>query len=282
MELVNAMAKHLSSAPWSRRRSAHAVETAEAEFVRAHPLALQAHQLQKKQRQIDELEAANAELRMFAATAAHDLKSPLTTIIGFATLAERELDNVATESVRTCLRRVRTAAQRMGELLDDLQELAGDGRLIDDPDEVGLAGVVGEVLDQLAGPIADRGVEVEVARAFPKVLADRYALARVLQNLVENAVRYMGGQPRPRIEIAVRHERGRVLLSVRDNGIGIARDQQQRVFEPFERLLDDDCAGSGLGLYIVRRIVEAHGGRVWVESEGDGQGSTFWLSFRAA
>jgi signal transduction histidine kinase len=238
------------------------------------------HQPDDPQRRIDELESQNAELRMFAAATAHDLNSPLTTIIGYAIIAERQLDQDQPLAVGTLLGRIRTAAARMSKLIGGLQDLAGRGCLIGETADLPLAEAVEEAVDQLAAAIAERGVEFEVAPGLPAVVADRGPVVRVLQNLIENAVRYMGDQPRPRIEISARRQGDAVLCCVRDNGGGIARQQQQRIFEPFESL--ERKGGCGLGLFIVRRIVEAHGGRVWVESEGEGRGSSFFFTLRAA
>jgi signal transduction histidine kinase len=106
------------------------------------------------------------------------------------------------------------------------------------------------------------------------VYGDRPRLREVLENLVDNAVKFMGDQPHPYLEIGARREDVEVVVYVRDNGVGIEPNYQEKVFGLFEKL-DAESEGSGVGLAIVRRIVEVHGGRIWVESEGSGQGSTF-------
>ncbi len=126
-----------------------------------------------------------------------------------------------------------------------------------------------------------RGVAVAVAPDLPVVFGDRARLLEVMQNLVENAVKFMGDQAAPRIEIASRQEAGETVLFVRDNGEGIDAKYQERIFELFERL-DSGTEGTGIGLALVKRIVTVHGGRVRVESGGEGHGSTFCLTLRLA
>ncbi len=126
----------------------------------------------------------------------------------------------------------------------------------------------------LAGAIAEQGVVVQIQERLPAVMADRARLLLLFQNLLENAIKFMGDQPRPRIEIGHERRRGKELFFVRDNGRGIEPNLQSRVFDVFTRL-DPAVEGSGLGLALARRVVELHGGRIWVESVGPGGGSTF-------
>jgi signal transduction histidine kinase len=166
------------------------------------------------------------------------------------------------------------AAERMGRLIEDLLELSRIGRLVNPPQQVALAELVREAVELLAGQIAEAGVEVEIAPDLPAVFGDRMRLSEVLQNLLDNAVRYMGDQESPRIEIGARSEGAESVFFVRDNGIGIDPRYHDKVFGLFERL-DSASEGSGIGLALARRIIEVHGGRIWVESEGEARGSTF-------
>ncbi|RMF64136.1 MAG: histidine kinase, partial [Bacteroidetes bacterium] len=122
-----------------------------------------------------------------------------------------------------------------------------------------------------------RGVEVEVQPDLPAVDGDRMRLLEVWQNLISNAAKYMGEQPSPRIEIGCKPLGDEVCFYVRDNGVGIPPAYHEKVFELFERL-GTDTEGTGVGLALVKRIVEFHGGRIWVESEGMGRGSTFYFT----
>ena len=137
-----------------------------------------------------------------------------------------------------------------------------------------MAEVVDEVLERLAGSIGQEQAEIVVESPLPRVLGDRRRLVEVLQNLVENALRYRRPELAPRIEIAAQRLGDEVLCSVRDNGKGIDPRYLERVFELFEQL-HPDGDGTGIGLALVRRIVESLGGRVWAESDGEGHGATF-------
>jgi two-component system, chemotaxis family, sensor kinase Cph1 len=145
------------------------------------------------------------------------------------------------------------------------------------PEAMSLNDLAREAVDLVAGQLAKRGAEAHIAPDLPLVYGDRPRLREALQNLVDNAVKYMGDQPHPRVEIGVRSEATKTVIYVRDNGIGIDPGYHEKVFGLFTKL-DQKREGIGLGLAIVKRIVEAHGGCVWIESDGLGQGSTFCLT----
>jgi len=131
-----------------------------------------------------------------------------------------------------------------------------------------------EAVELVKGRIESRGIAVDISPGLPVVRADRPRLLQVLQNLVENAVKFAGEGPAPRLEIAARQDGGETVFFVRDNGRGIEPRFLERVFDLFEKM-DPAAEGTGVGLALVRRIVEAHGGRAWAESDGPGQGATF-------
>ena len=129
--------------------------------------------------------------------------------------------------------------------------------------------------------IEAQGVELKIAADMPQVYCDPGRLHEVLQNLIDNSIKFMGDQEKPRIKIGAERENGRVHCWVRDNGIGIAPMFHERVFDLFDRL-DTKIDGTGIGLALVKRIIEAHGGRTWVESAGEGYGSAFHFELPAA
>jgi PAS domain S-box-containing protein len=226
----------------------------------------------ERERLIGELRARNSEMEQFAYTVSHDLKSPLVTINGFLGMLQRDLAEGNMESTGADMERIGSAATKMMRLLNDLLELSRVGRVTSPWHEVSLGEIVQESLELLSGAIRARKVEVVVSGVLPSVVGDRLRLGQVVQNLVENAVKYMGDQPEPLIEIGTRLDPTRHICFVRDNGIGIEPAHAERVFGLFEKL-DPKSDGTGVGLALARRILEYHGGGIRLES--DGVGSTF-------
>ena len=228
-------------------------------------------------RLITELEEKNEELEQFAYTVSHDLKSPLITIKGFLGLVEQAIRAGDSDDVLSDLARIRTAAEKMGRLLDDLLDLSRIGRLVNPPEETHFAELVREAMDLVAGPIMEAGVKVVVGDDLPSIWGDRRRLLEVVQNLVENAVKFMGDQSDPRIEIGALEGAGHVTCYVADNGQGVELKYQEKIFGLFDKL-DRGTSGAGVGLALVKRIVETHGGWVWLESDGPGQGAVFYFT----
>ncbi|MEE8524932.1 MAG: histidine kinase dimerization/phospho-acceptor domain-containing protein, partial [Thermoanaerobaculia bacterium] len=171
---------------------------------------------------IDDLQTKNRELERFTYTVSHDLKTPLVTILGFLGLLRRDTTAGDDEKIDRDLDHIESAAKKMGRLLDDLLELSRLGRVSFERRPVSLAEIAREAIDMLAAVIAERGVEVTVADDLPVVEGEQVRLLEVMQNLVENAIKFLGDQPSPRIEIGVRRDGdGTEVIPVRDNGIGI-------------------------------------------------------------
>jgi two-component system sensor kinase FixL len=223
---------------------------------------------------IADLELKIAELERFTYTVSHDLKSPLTTIAGFTGFVERDAREGRLDRLAEDIQRIRQATARMARLLSDLLTLSRVGRIVSPPEVVPFEAIVGESIGINRAGLDARSVELHVAPDLPSVCGDRTRLVEVVQNLIANAVKFMGEQARPRIDIGVRTEAGTPVFFVRDNGIGIDPRYQERVFSLFEQL-DPGAEGTGIGLALTKRIIEAHGGRIWVESAGEGGGSTF-------
>ncbi len=224
-----------------------------------------------------ELEGKNAELERFTYTVSHDLKTPLVTIKGFIGLLQQDIRASDVERVEHDIAKIGGAADEMSRLLEELLELSRIGRVMNSPEKVSLTDLVSETVDLVAGQIDERGVVVAIAPAMPTVYGDRVRLLEVFQNLIDNAVKFMGEQPDPRVEIDAEAHDTKVVCSVRDNGMGINPRYQEKIFELFQRL-DVRVEGTGIGLALVKRIVEVHGGHIWVESEGEGHGSTFYFT----
>lgn len=223
---------------------------------------------------IKELETKNAELERFTYTVSHDLKSPLVTITGFLGFLEQDALAGESEKVSANIRRINNAANRMQDLLNDLLELSRVGRLMNPPEDVPFTEIVYEAVDRVRGRLDEINAIVEIQTNMPIVHGDRIRLVEVVQNLVENAVKYSNHLARTRIEIGRAEDtQQQSVFFVRDNGIGIAHEYHEKIFGLFNKL-DARAEGTGIGLTLVKRIIEVHGGRIWVESEV-GEGTTF-------
>jgi signal transduction histidine kinase len=229
---------------------------------------------------IDKLEAQNAELERFTYTVSHDLKSPLITITGYVGMLREDLAKGDSENIGNDLAGISNAATKMSRLLSELLELSRIGRVINPSEEVSLEELAHEASELVGRRAEQNGVRTEISPNLPAVYGDRIRLLEVLQNLIDNAVKYMGDETRPQVEISVRLDGNEPVFFVRDNGIGIEPVYHERVFGLFDQL-DQSADGSGVGLALVKRIVEMHGGRIWVESKGSGHGSTFCFTLAA-
>ncbi len=221
-----------------------------------------------------ELRDKNAEMERFAYTVSHDLKSPLITIQTYAGMIAKDMESGKYERAIGDMKRIEDAASKMNALMGDLLELSRAGRQMSESSQVDMNLLVKDTLGQLAGPLKQHQVEVVVQSDLPAVHGDQKRIAEVVQNLIENAIKYRGDQATPRIEIGVRQEGKESVFFVCDNGAGIDQLHHERIFGLFNKL-DAESAGTGVGLALVKRIIEVHGGRVWVESEGEGLGSCF-------
>lgn len=232
---------------------------------------------QEREALIEELAAKNAELERFTYTVSHDLKSPLITIRGFLGYLEQDALNRNMGRVEDDMKRIASAVDKMQRLLDDLLELSRVGRLMNPPEEVPFETIVRDALSLVEGRLNARRVKVEVGSGLPKVNVDRARMTEAVQNLLDNAAKFMGDQPDPRVEIGAIETSDGYRFFVRDNGMGIEPQYHERVFGLFNKL-DAHTEGTGVGLSLVRRIIEVHGGRIWLESEGAGRGTTFWFT----
>ena len=224
-----------------------------------------------------ELAATNRELETFAYSVSHDLKAPLRGIDGYSALLEQDHAEVLPEEGRRYLGTIRRASQQMSRLIDDLLEYSRLERRVLQPAEVEPRALVEAWREQRTGEIESARLRFENALPPVRVRADRHGLAIVLRNLLDNALKFSSRATEPAIRIEARELRGRLQVSVRDNGIGFDMQYHDRIFEIFQRLnRDEDFPGTGVGLAMVRRSAERMGGRVWAESS-PGAGATFFL-----
>ena len=241
-------------------------------------VSLQKWILSEREKLISELELKNAELERFTYTASHDLKSPLITIKGFLGFLREDTQSGNVKRLESDIQRIGDAADKMQRLLNDLLELSRVGRLVNKFQAIDLNEMILEVLELLHGRIHGGNIRVSVEENLSHIYGDRARLLEVWQNLIDNAAKFMGDQPNPQIEIGQegRAEDGSPIFFVRDNGIGIDPKFKDRIFGLFDKL-DPRTDGTGIGLALVKRIVESHGGRIWLESEL-GKGATFYFT----
>lgn len=220
----------------------------------------------------EELRQRNEELERFIYSVSHDLKSPLVTFKTFLGFLRQDQRAGSRENMEKDMDFMASAADKMERLLDDLLEMSRIGHLDKGPIRIELRDLLNEALVAVAGPIAERGVEVRIEVPELCLYGDRLRLARLWQNLIDNAVKYLGDQAAPRVELGVEDVAGERIFFIRDNGLGIDPRHQRKVFGLFEKV-NPKSPGSGLGLALAKRIVELYHGRIWVESAGPGRGT---------
>jgi PAS domain S-box-containing protein len=231
----------------------------------------------ERERLIQELETKNNELEQFSYTVSHDLKAPLITVGGFLGYLNEDVEAGETEKIKRDVEQINQAIKKMNRLLDEILELSRIGRMMNPPKKVLFEELAREALDNVKGRLKEDGIAVRLEPNLPTVFGDRQRLVEVLQNLIDNAAKFMGDHSDPVIEIGQQgEENGMPTFFVKDNGIGIDPEHHDLIFGLFQRL-DPKTDGTGIGLAIVKRIVDYHGGRIWVES-APGKGSTFYFT----
>lgn len=226
---------------------------------------------------IKQLEDKNAELERFTYTVSHDLKSPLVTINGFLGYLEADVTSNNMERFRHDCARIRDSVNRMHTLLSELLNLSRIGRIVNPSELIPFHDLVIEAKEIVHGRLTERGVTISIQPDLPIVYGDHPRLTEVVYNLLDNAAKFMGSQTDPQIEVGCAgKENGFYIFFVRDNGVGIPEELQGRIFGLFDKL-DINSEGTGVGLAIVKRVIEVHGGRIWVESK-PGKGSTFYFT----
>jgi signal transduction histidine kinase len=240
-------------------------------------IGVQLGRVVERERGRAELERSNADLEAFAYLASHDLAEPLRAVAGFVSLLGRRYTAELDEEAREIIGYAVDGVQRMQTMIDDLLLYSRTGTVDLRPERVATGDVVAAALRDLAPRLEETGARVEVGE-LPAVQADPPQLQRVFQNLLSNAIKYTAPDVAPRVLVSGRRADGDCELAVADNGIGIDPRNAERVFEMFARVHGGaEYRGTGLGLAISRRIVERHGGRLWVEANPGG-GSVFRLT----
>jgi signal transduction histidine kinase len=228
------------------------------------------------QQRTAELEASNKELESFSYTVAHDLRSPLRALDGFSKFLLERYPEQLDERGAEYLHRIRTAAQRMGRLIDDLLNMARIGRMPIQIEAVNLSAMAGEIIAELRERDPERRVEVEIAPDLT-VQGDHALLRIALANLLENAWKFTSGREVARISVGMEEIDGERAFFVRDNGVGFDMAYADKLFQPFHRLhTEEEFPGTGIGLALTQRIIARHRGRIWAHS-AVGHGASFYF-----
>jgi PAS domain S-box-containing protein len=247
------------------------------DFHGEHGALVFVRDITERKRAEEELQKKNAEIEQFVYTTSHDLRTPLVTVKTFLGFLESDMAGNNQERVSQDLQFIHSAADKMKLMLDELLELSRIDRIETPSVRVSFSEVLTEVLDALAGVIAERKVDIRLSDTDLILFGDRSRLCQIWQNLIENAIKYSGDDGIPRIELGVQQESGETVFFVKDDGIGIDPQYHSKIFKIFEKL-DQKSPGAGMGLSMIQRIVEKCGGRVWAESEGTDKGSCFFFT----
>ncbi len=255
-------------------------KASELHEARAQCLRLQA-ECEEKERRLSllhqTLERNKAELNSFVYRVSHDLKVPAVSLHGMASVLLEDYGEQLDEQGKHYLHRVMANAGMIERLIADLLAYSRVGRWTPVPERLQTERIVQNILSQCSAEIAERKIRVEVRSPLPEMTFDRTRLEQIFLHLITNAIRFMGDQPFPTIDIGASGEDRSVTFYVRDNGIGIDPQHHEIIFGVFERLKEIEVEGTGMGLALVKKIIDSSGGRVWLESR-KGEGALFFFS----
>jgi len=249
-----------------------------AEEALKHRLEVEERIARELEEKAKELSRANEELDAFVYNVSHDLKAPVVSLQGFSSLLVKDCEDHLDENGKMYIDRIQKNSERMGTLIDDLLELSRVGRVKGQEEMVNISDIISDAVDQLASQLEERGTRLMVKGEMPAVKCDRTRIGQVFVNLISNANKFMGEDNEdPTIEVGYDEEHGGYTFYVRDNGIGIDKEHHEIIFRIFQRLNDIETEGTGVGLAIVKKIVENFGGKIWVDST-KGKGTTMYFT----
>jgi len=231
---------------------------------------------QRLQHTIGKLKEKNEELEDFVHTVSHDLKSPLVSIQGFATNLLKKYNDNLDERGRFYLERIQKNVEHMDQLICDLLALSRVGKLKDTKDPVDITQVIKEIKEELEPALKKKHIQLLIPDNLPVIFGYQTRIIQLFSNFITNAIKFIGNPPEPKIEILYHEDKDYYHFGVKDNGIGIDEQHHDRIFGLFQRLKETEAEGTGIGLAIVKKIVDSHGGKVWVQSE-KGKGCTFFF-----
>jgi light-regulated signal transduction histidine kinase (bacteriophytochrome) len=229
----------------------------------------------KLEQAVKELIRSNSDLEQFAYIASHDLKSPLVSISGFAKLLEKDYKDKLDRNAHQYIDFIVNGIDRMSNLVNGLLTYSCIGTSNSKLNPIDVNKIFVRAIANLTVEIEKNGAKV-AHDSLPTVIGNDILLEQLLQNLIGNAIKFHNQKP-PRVHISVEQKGGNWVFSVKDNGIGIASEYRERIFEMFQRLHRSEYQGTGIGLAACKKIVELHGGNIWVESQ-PGKGSIFYFT----
>jgi len=236
-----------------------------------------AKDITKRKQAEEEIRKKNKDLETFVYMVSHDLKNPVVSIQGFCNLLLKNHKGDLNEKAHFYIERVQANASLMASLLEDLLELSRIGRIEDAKREISVQEVIKSVWAGVSTSLATQDVEFVSPENLPQVLYSEKRLYQIFSNLLSNALKFRDEDRKTKVEIGHQEDKDNYTFFVRDNGIGIEQKYHKKIFESFSQLKDTKSEGTGMGLAIVKKIVEANQGKVWVESQ-KGAGSTFYFT----
>ncbi len=233
--------------------------------------------LKERSRLVAQLERANKDMETFTYAASHDLRSPLITIGGFSRILREDYAEELDEKGKDLLGRIEVSAKKMSQLIDDLLSFAKVSTKEIRRSEIDMGALTGKVIEELKPVIGNRNIRFEV-RNLPPAYGDLPMVRQVVVNFLTNAIKFTRTVETPVIEVGGHKQEMKNIYYVRDNGIGFDRKSGERLFGMFQRIHSpEQFEGTGIGLFMIKQIIEKHGGKVWAEGEPE-KGATFYFS----
>ncbi|MDQ1316625.1 MAG: hypothetical protein QG588_272 [Candidatus Poribacteria bacterium] len=256
----------------------NALERKTAEEAIHHQLEVEERMTKELEEKTKELSLSNEELNSFVYIVSHDLKAPLVSIQGFSTILSKDYKDQFDDNGKIYVDRIMKNSERMGMLIDNLLELSRIGRIKGKEGTINISNMISEISEEISSQMQEKGTKLIVKGEMPTISGDQTRVKQIFANLISNANKFMGDDNEvPTIEVGYDSQNGCHRFYVKDNGIGIDKQYHSKVFQIFQRLDDIKTEGTGVGLAIVKKIVENFGGKIWLDSE-KGKGTTMYFT----